>query len=129
MTTRNWSGELYSSQSAPKKKRTKLSEYTQEYNQLLKMMLELIKIAIYSSSNSIPFLNLSDIHSSINSIILCSTLIHWNTIQYFEYAPYNYNHDHNCIQRLCQHFLKTSSPCLPIYIRTKQKVLLLSVAS
>ena len=37
---------------------------------------------------------------------------------YFEYAPYNYNRDRNCLQRLCQHFLKTSFPCLPLHIRT-----------
>ena len=44
------------------------------------MVTELIKIAIYSSNNSIfkPF----DIHSNINSTILCSPFIHWNTMQY-----------------------------------------------
>ena len=34
LATRNWSSWLYSSQSAPKKKRTKLLECIQEYNQL-----------------------------------------------------------------------------------------------
>ena len=69
----------------------------------------------------IPFLSHFNIHSSINSIILCSTFILWTTTQYFEYVPliYKYNRDHNSLQRLCQHLLKTSSPCLPLHMRTK----------
>ena len=43
LATRNWSGRPYSSQSAPKKKSTKLLEYTQEYNLLLKMMVRINK--------------------------------------------------------------------------------------
>ena len=70
----------------------------------------------------IPFLRSPfDIHSSINSIILCGMFIHWNTTQYFEYAPYNYNSDHKYLQRLCQHFLKTSSPaCHCTYTQSKR---------
>ena len=102
-----------------KKKCTQLLKYTQEYNQLLKMMLTINKDTFYSSNNSI-FKKHCDIHSSINSIILCSTFI-WNTTQYFVYAPYNYNRDHNCLQRLYQHFLKTFSCCLLLHIHTKQR--------
>ena len=43
--------------------------------------------------------------------------------------PYNYNSDHNCLHRLChgKHFLKTSSPCLPLHIHTKQKVATITI--
>ena len=51
--------------------------------------------------------------------------------QYFEYMPYNYNSDHNYLHRLChgQHFLKTTSPCLPLHIRTKQKVATITICN
>ena len=118
----------YCSQSTPKKEIHKIIRIYTKCNQLLKMMVTInnkysyIVVAIILSLRS-----LFDIHSSIVSIILCRTFIHWNTTQYFEYASYNQNRDHNSLQRLCQHFLKTSSPCLPLHIRTKQKVLLLSI--
>ena len=35
----------------------------------------------------IPFLrSIFDIHSSINSIILCSMFIHWNTLEHYSYT-------------------------------------------
>ena len=73
---------------------------------------------------TIPFLrSLFDIHSSINSIILYVARLYIGTLQNIHT---NYNRSHNCLQRLCQHFLKASSP---LHIRTKQKVPLLSATS
>ena len=69
--------------------------------------------AIYGSNNTFFKKSFSfDIHSSINSIILHSMFVHWNTTQYFDYTCHiaYYNRDHNCLQRLCQYFLKASSP-------------------
>ena len=119
----------YCSQSTPKKEKHKIIRIYTKCNQLLKMMVTInnnysyIVVAIILSLRS-----LFDIHSSIVSIILCSTFIrlqlHWNTTQYFEYAPYN---EITIPYILCQHFLKTSSPCLPLQIHTKQKVLLISI--
>ena len=122
LVTRNWQAD-YSSWSAPKKKCTKLLEYTQEG--------EIINISIYIGAIILFLRSLFDIHSSINSIILYAARLYIETLlttQYFEYTYHiaNYNHDHNCLQRLCQHFLKAFSP---LHICTKQKILLLSATS
>ena len=82
-----------------------------------------MNIAIYSSNNSI-FKNPFDIHSSINSIILyvaclyIGTLQH-NTLNIPAHHIANYNRYYNCLQRLCQHFLKASS-LLHVYVQSKK---------
>ena len=127
LVTKNLSGRLQFP-ICSKKEMHKIikSIHRKEYNHLLKMMVR-INIAI-----TILFLrNLFDIHSSINSIILYAAGLYIGTLlttQYFEYTRHiaNYSHDHNRLQRLCQHFLKASSP---LHICTKQKVLLLSATS